>query len=199
MLLLCMTSAIESKICPRYLAPSVDASLLQEVAGGSRDALSRLYEQAGAAVYGFALSILKNPHSAEDVMQETFLQVFSSARSYQGRGKPMAWILTIARNLSLMKLREQKRISQTPLEEMWDLQSGDKGLEKKEDKILLDGVLQSLTEEERQILMLHATSGLKHREIAAMLKLPLPTVLSKYRRALLKLEKRLKEDGVSEG
>ena len=111
----------------------------------------------------------------------------------------MAWILTIARNLSLMKLREQKRISQTPLEEMWDLQSGDKGLEEKEDKILLDGVLQSLTEEERQILMLHATSGLKHREIAAMLKLPLPTVVSKYRRALLKLEKRLKEDGVSEG
>lgn len=198
MLLLFMTSAIESKICPRYLAPSVEASLLQEIAGGSQDALSRLYEQAAAAVYGFALSILKNPHSAEDVMQETFLQVFSSASSYQGKGKPMAWILTIARNLSLMKLREQKKFAQTPLEEMWDLQSEDKGLKVKEDKLLLDGVLQILTEEERQILMLHATSGLKHREIAEMLKLPLPTVLSKYRRALLKLQKRLKEDENSE-
>ncbi len=198
MLLLFMTSAIESKICPRYLAPSVEASLLQEIAGGSQDALSRLYEQAAAAVYGFALSILKNPHSAEDVMQETFLQVFSSASSYQGKGKPMAWILTIARNLSLMKLREQKKFAQTPLEEMWDLQSEDKGLKIKEDKLLLDGVLQILTEEERQILMLHATSGLKHREIAEMLKLPLPTVLSKYRRALLKLQKRLKEDENSE-
>ena len=198
MLLLFMTSAIESKICPRYLAPSVEASLLQEIAGGSQDALSRLYEQAAAAVYGFALSILKNPHSAEDVMQETFLQVFSSASSYQGEGKPMAWILTIARNLSLMKLREQKKFAQTPLEEMWDLQSEDKGLKIKEDKLLLDGVLQILTEEERQILMLHATSGLKHREIAEMLKLPLPTVLSKYRRALLKLQKRLKEDENSE-
>ena len=169
-----------------------------DMANGDKEGLRQFYEETARSVYSFIFSVLKDPHESEDVMQETFLQVFSSASSYQGKGKPMAWILTIARNLSLMKLREQKKFAQTPLEEMWDLQSEDKGLKVKEDKLLLDGVLQILTEEERQILMLHATSGLKHREIAEMLKLPLPTVLSKYRRALLKLQKRLKEDENSE-
>ena len=59
---------------------------------------------------------------------------------------------------------------------------------------MLSLAMQALTSDESQIVMLHAVSGLKHREIASVLELPLPTVLSKYHRALKKLKLRLAEE-----
>jgi len=59
------------------------------------------------------------------------------------------------------------------------------------ESLLLRQILTLLTEEEQQIVTLHAVAGFKHREIAAFLDLPLPTVLSKYTRALKKLKKEL--------
>ena len=59
--------------------------------------------------------------------------------------------------------------------------------------MMLSGLLSALNDQERQIITLHALTGLKHREIAALLDLPLPTVLSKYSRALKKLKLAWKE------
>lgn len=56
---------------------------------------------------------------------------------------------------------------------------------------MLTEVLQTLAEDERQIVVLHTVSGLKHREIAEFLKMPLSTVLSKYNRSLKKLNEKL--------
>ena len=61
---------------------------------------------------------------------------------------------------------------------------------------MLQSLLSQLSDEERQIVTLHALTGCKHREIAAVLNIPLSTVLSKYRRALRKLEKALEEEKV---
>ena len=62
-----------------------------------------------------------------------------------------------------------------------------------EDRLTLESLLTVLSDQERQIVVLHALTGLKHRETAALLELPLPTVLSKYSRALNKLRAALKE------
>jgi len=61
-------------------------------------------------VYGLALSYLKNGAEAEDVAQDTFVKVWAAAPSYRPQGKPMAWLLTIARNLALGRLRTAARI-----------------------------------------------------------------------------------------
>ena len=63
-----------------------------------------------------------------------------------------------------------------------------------EDRHVLRAALSVLSEQERQVVMLHAVTGLKHREIAQLLELPLATVLSKYRRALKKLNLLLEGD-----
>ena len=63
-----------------------------------------------------------------------------------------------------------------------------------EDRLMLQAMLSALGDEERQIVTLHALTGLRHREIAALLGLPLPTVLSKYSRALKKLQQAWKEE-----
>ena len=169
----------------------VNDSLIARIAADDRSALETLYTETRSAVYGFILSIIRNPHTAEDIMQETYIQVYVCAPGYRAKGKPMAWIFTIARNLSLMKLRE-KSASDLPLE-MATLRGSD-GPESALDRMVLDLALTHLGEQERQIIMLHDVAGLKHREIAEILSLPLPTVLSKYHRALSKLKKLVKED-----
>ena len=113
-----------------------------------------------------------------------------SGRSDLSVGSPMAWILTIARNLSLMELRRGTR--ETTLgDEEWCTVPADTPRVTAEDRIVLEEALAALTDDERRVIMLHVTSGLKHREIASLLELPLSTVLSKYNRAMKKLRRAL--------
>lgn len=165
---------------------------IAKIAGGDKDALALLYEESHGAVYGFALSILKNVQEAEDVLHDTYLQIWKTAYSYTPAGKPMAWIFTISRNLARMRLRAQARtVTMTP--EDWQGLLADQPAVDQEDRLVLASLLNSLSDEERQIVVLHAMTGLKHREIAELLGLRLSTVLSKYSRGLKKLRKALKE------
>lgn len=166
-------------------------SYIAAMAEGRNEAVAGLFQETKAAVYGFSLSILKNMQDAEDVLQDTYIQIFRASGNYQPNGNPMPWIFTITRNLALMKLRERKRIQSTP-EESWEWPDDGSPITA-EDKLVLSAAMETLSEEERQITMLHAVAGFKHREIADILELPLPTVLSKYHRALRKLRIRLKE------
>ena len=165
--------------------------MLQKVGKGDKKALEELYHETRAAVYGFSLSITKNPSDSEDVLQETYLKVWANAGSYKAKGTPMAWILTITKNLSLMKLREKKRYQDLEEHEWESSFHLDSQVGTIEDRHLLEAALNLLAEEERQIILLHAVSGLKHREIAELLDMALATVLSKYHRGLKKLRKYL--------
>ncbi len=173
--------------------PDILDSLLKRVAAGEQQALSDLYSRTRVAVYGFSLSYLKNGHDAEDITQDTFVQIWNHSSHYVSQGKPMAWILTIARNLSLEKLRKQSRI-----QDLSDNQRESFSIENPafttEDRVVLHAAFYSLSEEEQRVLLLHAVAGLKHREIAQILDLALPTVLSKYHRALKKLRLILEGD-----
>ena len=162
------------------------------IAKGDKEALAWLYESTHTAVYGFALSLCKNVPDAEDVLQDVFVQIWNAAEQYTPAGKPMAWIFTITRNLALLCLRQKNKMIpfsaedlQEHLEEISQVTS--------DDRIVLEALLKSLQDTERQILVLHALSGMKHREIASLLQIPLPTVLSKYHRAVKKLGKIMKE------
>lgn len=166
-----------------------DDRLLSCVADGSEEAFHCLYENTVRAVYGYILSFLKHPQDAEEVMQETYLKVWTLAGSYEPQGKPLAWIFTIARNLCLMRFRQQKHYAETSIYELGEQEPGEvcREIELAPEKLVLLEVLSKLKEEERQIVLLHEAGGLKHREIAENLELPLPTVLSKYRRAIKKM------------
>lgn len=167
--------------------PGIEA-LLGGVAQGDTAALEALYAAMRTPVYSFALSLLKNAQDAEDVLHDCFLHVYGAAATYESRGKGKAWVLTIARNLCMQRLRERTRVTSLPEEGLPSAAYAPEGVSP-EDRLVLTQCMTMLTEEERQIVVLHAASGLKHREIAAMLSLPLPTVLSKYNRALKKLRR----------
>lgn len=155
-----------------------------------------LYQNTDRTVYSFILSIMKNPQDAEEVMQETYMKIWTSASSYQSQGKPLAWIFTIARNLCYMKFRDQKHRADMGLEELTGEETGELclPLENLADAMALRAALELLKEDERQIVLLHASAGLKHREIAASLGMSLATVLSKYNRSIKKLKQNLREE-----
>ena len=167
--------------------------LLSGVAAGDREALAHLYRRTRTAVYGLALSYVKNAHDAQDVTQDTFARVWDSAYQYKPQGSPMGWLLAVARNLALMKLRQGSRQEQLEDEE-WDAIPAESPAVTPEDRQVLQQAMAALTDEERQVVMLHAVTGLKHREIAHLLEMPLATVLSKYHRALKKLRVQLEGD-----
>ena len=165
--------------------------LLLRVGGGDREAFGLLYARTRGAVYALAVSLLRDAQEAQDVAQDAFVKVWESAPSYRPKGSPMAWLLTLTRNLALTRLRRSGR--QVGLdEEEWNAIPAEVPDVTPEDRQVLQQALAKLSGEERRIVLLHAVAGLKHREIAELLKLPLSTVLSKYHRGLKKLKSLMK-------
>ncbi len=161
---------------------------LHEISEGNTDRIGTIYDLTKTQLYGYILSIVKNPTDAEDIMQDTYIKICNNASMYHSEGKPMAWIYTIARNLSLMKLRSSSKF--VDMEDFeWEQLSDNNHNFKVEDKMILSAALSQLSDIESQIVMMHAVGGVKHREIANMYDMPLPTVLSKYNRAIKKLQK----------
>ena len=162
--------------------------LIKRTAVCDSEAFEQLYRITKNAVYGFSLSILKNAHDAEDVLHDTYVKIYTSAVTYTPCGKPMAWIFTIARNLSLGKLRKLKNVADIEQED-WERLGMSDGGGLSDERIVLRAAMETLSDEERQIVMLHSMTGLKFKEISEIVELPLSTVLSKYHRALKKLKK----------
>lgn len=160
--------------------------LLSGIAAGRPEDMSELYSRTRTAVYSLALSYLGNAHDAQDITQDTFVQVWERAGQYRPNGSPMGWVLTVCRNLALMRIRRADRHADLD-DSGWDaIPAEEKGLSV-EERALLQDALALLDENERRVVMLHAAAGMKHREIASLLEMPLATVLSKYHRALKKL------------
>ena len=160
--------------------------LLSGIAAGRPEDMSELYSRTRTAVYSLALSYLGNAHDAQDITQDTFVQVWERAGQYRPNGSPMGWLLTVCRNLALMRIRRADRHADLD-DSGWDaIPAEEKGISV-EERALLQDALALLDENERRVVMLHAAAGMKHREIASLLEMPLATVLSKYHRALKKL------------
>ena len=165
------------------------------VARNGPDALRRLYEKTSKGVYAYALSLLKNAHDAEDVCQETFLSIYDKAGDYEPQGKPMAWIITVAKRHALTVLRKERGKSYIEEAEKANTEAFSR-TENTEQRLLLQAATEVLNDDERQIVILKAVAGMKAREIGKILGMPLNTVLSKYHRAIGKMRLYIeKEDG----
>ena len=164
-------------------------NLLSLICTGDQNAFREFYEKTKTSIYGFALSLLKNTYDAEDVMQNAYVAIYRTAAQYQKQGKPMAWVLTIVKNLCFEKVRKTKH--EIDASEIGDCAAPYTEQMSVDDKLLIEFSLNMLNPNERKIVVLHTVSGLKHREIANLLDLPLGTVLSLYRRAINKTKKYL--------
>ena len=166
--------------------------LISIMASGDVSAMGELYELIETDVYSYALSKTANEDDARDITHDTFIKLWKVSTGYQPMGKPLAWVFTIEMNLVRGHFNASRRIVTT--DEQIDIE--DEGSDFSvafANGEFLKGLLSLLSEDEREIISLHVVSGLKHREIARLLGKPLSTVLSKYNRAIKKLQIEVRE------
>lgn len=159
---------------------------IRQICRNNREGLRMIYEDYCPMIFSVISDILKNRQDAEDVTSEFFIHLWDIADTYKpGRGH-RAWMITIARNMAIDYLRKRNR-------EMPSAEIPDYLLEKhfaEEQichKLSLEQALQTLKEEERQIVNLKIMGELTFREIAVLLKKPQGTVAWCYRTAIRKL------------
>jgi RNA polymerase sigma factor (sigma-70 family) len=162
--------------------------LISKVANRDMEAFEELYKIMKRGVYSFALSHANNRQLAEDIVQETFLHILKASENYSHQN-PKAWILTISRNVSLNMLRKRKNEILSYEDVDSDMVSIGDFVDGICNSTIIQILLTKLEPSERQIIVLHLVSELKHREIAEILELPLGTVLWKYNTSIKKLKK----------
>lgn len=157
---------------------------LRQLAEGDHDALTVLHERLGRRVYLLALSVLRDPHAAEDILQDTWLRLLQGgARHYTPQTNPEAFVLTVARNLALTTL--DRRTRELPSEIAEDaaphLTTPDS------EPMSALPVLDTLDREERQIVLLRLEFGMKHRDIASLLGITRAACEKRFSRAAGKM------------
>ncbi len=165
-------------------------ALLTALAEGDKSAFEKMYHGTYRTVFYIALSVVKDRALAEDVSQNVYLNVVRKVTTYRKGSNPAAWIARIARNeaidLRRKRMREECIDEQESPTRFGTVETDDYGL-------LIDLAKRILPDDEFSILMLVTAEGYKRREIAGMLKIPLPTVTWKYNRAIRAMQKALKD------
>lgn len=181
-----------------------DEQLLRLVGQGEVAAYEIFYDRHAQAVYSLLLRIVRDRAVADELLQETFWQVWRSAESYRGSGAAAAWLLRVARNRALDELRRQKARSQRQHVDLTEVEGVAHGsgsgatppdLQRHLDQQQVQQALATLPDDQRACLELGYFDGLTHREIAEQLNLPAGTVKSRMRLALEKLERLLRGQG----
>lgn len=166
----------------------IEETLFSQIQQGDNAAFEKLYYLTYKPLYAFILSLTLNKEDAEDIMQETYIKIRGSCHLYKSQGNPMAWIMKIAKNIFLMKIRQEKNKETVEFDECRDMLALNQ-ISSTEDRLLLEHLFQYISEIDRNIIILHIVAGMKHKEIAQMLQMPVGTVLSRYHRAMKTLKR----------
>jgi len=172
--------------------------MLKNIAGGDKNALSELYNTMNKEIYVFLLMFCKNKHTAEDVLQETFISICEKAGSCKIYNNPRAWIFTIAKNKAIDTIKKDSRTTSIDAFETDDLYMPENIENVILDKMQLETLFSVLSKEDKKIVVLHAVYGYKHREIAELLNLPLGTVKRRYKESIDKMKQKDKTDRYGE-
>lgn len=165
---------------------------LQCVAAGDNAAFEQLYVHTKRGVYAFLFTYFHNVADTEDAMQTVYLKIKTGIAGYRFGTNGSAWILQIAKNHALNELKKKRRMLEMETELSESL---DGAVEPTwEAGGVMERMQRLLSEEEQRIVTLHVLWGYKHREIAQTLGCPTGTVTSKYKRAIEKMRKELKEE-----
>jgi RNA polymerase sigma factor (sigma-70 family) len=168
-------------------------SVIARVRAGDPAALELLYRAFETPVYNVARRICRTVEDAEDVLQETFLEVHRSIGQYRGEGSLWGWVRQVASSKALMRLRRNKYRDTDELhDEVHAFRKEDTPL-----RMDLEAALERLPEVSRAVVWLHDVEGYTHEEIAAMMGKTPSFSKSQLARAHVKLRRWLGEEAVA--
>lgn len=194
-----------SSVLNRKNHKDTDTSLLDRIADGDEEALAQLYDLYSTVLFGLIRTIVNNKEIAEDLLQELFLLVWKRAERFDAsKGSVYTWLVTLARNKSIDKIRSKSyRMQQknkadehsvlfanlvsdekSPYESMW--------LDKKTE--ILRNALNSIPDKQREVIEIAYFEGFSQSKIAETYNIPLGTVKTRMREGLDKLRVLLKKN-----
>lgn len=165
--------------------------LVARARSGDLEALEALYRAFETPVYNLARRMLRNPEDAEDVLQETFLEVVRSIHGFRGEGHLWGWIRRIAASKALMRIRREQLRRAEELDEdsvSGSAASGPGGVGMQID---LERAFEGLSETARAVVWLHDVAGYTHEEIAEMMAKTVSFSKSQLARAHARLRRAL--------
>jgi RNA polymerase sigma-70 factor, ECF subfamily len=180
----------------------IDLTLLQRVAARDTTALAELYDRHSRLLFGLILRIVGDRAEAEEILQETFLRVWTRADIYDARvGGPLPWMVRVARNVAIDRLRARRsraaidtpapgdRIAEAVPAS--DIQSPEALVLDAERRRSLTNALAGLPAEQRLLIEAAFFEGYTHSELARRFGLPLGTVKTRIRTGMIAMRQRL--------
>ena len=182
-----------------FLQASIDPAIVSRAQRGDLKAHELVYRTYSKPVYNLAIRILRDPDQAEEVMQDTFIEVLRKIGSYRGEAPVGAWIRRIAANKALMVLRSAWHRLATPLEaeheapaeDQMGVGDGIRAVESAE----LERQLAQLSPVTRAVIWLYDVEGYTHKEIATMMGKTASFSKSQLSRGHEKLRRMMTDDG----
>lgn len=185
-----------------------DDELIAKIRSGQRELLAELVARYEDRIYALALRMTGNRQDAEDVLQDTFLNVVRSLDSFKGSSSFATWLYRIATNAALTRLRQTKRKSQGEgefLDEVYSVREAAAGggrmtdwtmepeerLLGQEARTVMEEAIGELPDIYRTAFVLRDVEGLPAAEVADILDLSVPAVKSRLHRARMYLRNRL--------
>ena len=161
----------------------------------NKEAFEYVYQETKQLVFAIIIAIVKDKSLAEDVMQDTYIKMLSYINFYDKNKSFKNWLLTIAKNSAIDYYRKRQHYVVIDTEEQEYMLPATE--DNNCDILFVKLVLKKFSESERQILLMHFTDGMKFKDIATVLDMPLGTVLTNYSRAIKRV-KQLKEVNINE-
>jgi RNA polymerase sigma-70 factor (ECF subfamily) len=170
-------------------------ALVERARSGDRQAIEQLLNELAPAVHRFGLRMCKNAHDAEDVLQDTLIQIVAHIKEFEGRGSLPSWVFALARSACARRRRGLKNAPPAGDEALAEQVSSEPSPEqlagKQELGALLARALDALPDAQREVLLLRDVEGLSAPETAAALTLSVDAVKSRLHRARVELREQL--------
>jgi RNA polymerase sigma-70 factor, ECF subfamily len=179
-----------------------DLILIRKISQKDESALSQFYDIHHRYLYTIIYNILRDQSESEDLLQEIFIQIWDKIDSYdETLGNPIAWITRMTRNKSIDRLRSKSfknRSSETDIEKFFDLSGDpgsdnpDSGIIQRQEQFEVSNALKSLKQNQKELIELAYFRGFSQSELAEYFKIPIGTVKTRMRAAMMILRDKLK-------
>lgn len=178
-----------------YADKNREEFLVEKIKQGDKEAFMRIVSSYQQKVFILAYSMVREREDALDLVQETFMRIYEKINTYRPGANFSAWLMQIARNISIDFLRRQKSRKKDSLDsidtERIDLQSKENDPSRFNPGDMIQKAVARLPEKQKLVFILHHYEELKYEEIAKRLSISLGTVKSLHFKAIQKLRKSL--------
>lgn len=175
-----------------------DIQWIREVLAGNKQAYAHLINKYKNPLYATILRMAKNPHDAQDLVQEALIKVYEQLGRYDETGSFAGWMYRVAINHCMDEFRKKRyKMQQIEMEEGSIVSTDTPELIffKNEESRRLERLIATLPEDERIIILLRYVNELSYQEISELAEIPLATVRNKLHRAKKKMRETVKREG----